>query len=152
MIDPITIWHGLQNIPNTHQSDSDRIYYCFCTDLINNFIKKCAITPYNLFSSANHRGEYLDIQLKTFFRDSYKPTIFPSSRLFMTKRADSVRIYKTRLLCYIISNNIILRTNKIQTKIDSNTLIISNMTEVNEIAEIITKGILLAENPIFSQK
>ena len=39
MLDPITIRHGLQNIPNTHQSGSDRIDYCFCTDLINNFIK-----------------------------------------------------------------------------------------------------------------
>ena len=85
MIDPITIRHGLRNIPNTHQSGSDRIDYYFCTNLINNFILKCAITPYNIFSSADHRGGYLDIQLKLFLRDPYKPTIFPSSRLLTTK-------------------------------------------------------------------
>ena len=64
------------------------------------------------------------------------------------KKPDSVRIYKTRLLNYIITNDIMSQTNKIQTKIDSNTLTIANMPEVYEIDEIITKGMLLAENPI----
>ena len=149
MIDPITLRHGLINIPNTHQSGSDRIDYCFCTDLINNFIKKCAITPYNLFSSADHRDGYLDIQLKIFLRDPFKPTIFPSSWLLTTKKSESVRIHKTILLRYIISNNIILRTNKIQSKIESNTLTTANMTEVNKIYKIITKGMLLAEKSIY---
>ena len=40
MIDPITIRHGLRNIPNTHLSGSDIIDYCFCIDVIYTFIKK----------------------------------------------------------------------------------------------------------------
>ena len=64
------------------------------------------------------------------------------------KKPNSVRIYKTRLLNYIITNDIMSQTNKIQTKIDSNTLTIANMPEVYEIDEIITKGMLLAEKSI----
>ena len=61
------------------------------------------------------------------------------------KKPESVCIYKTKPLKYIITNNIISRTNIIQEKIDSHTLTIANMNEVNEIDEIITKGMLLAE-------
>ena len=50
MIDPITLRHGFINIPNTHESDSQQIDYCFCTYLINNFIKLCVITSFNFFS------------------------------------------------------------------------------------------------------
>ena len=86
MIDPITIRHGFRNIPNTHQNGSQRIDYYFCTDLINNFIKLCAITPLNFFLSANHRGRYIDIQLEIFLRDPFKPIILPSSRLLTPKK------------------------------------------------------------------
>ena len=64
------------------------------------------------------------------------------------KKPESVCIYKTKPLKYIITNNIISRTNIIQEKIDSHTLTIANMNEVNEIDEIITKGMLLAEKSI----
>ena len=66
MVDLINLRHGFRNIPNTHQSDSQQIDYCFCTYLINNFIKLCAINPFNFFSSADHRGGYIDVQLKIF--------------------------------------------------------------------------------------
>ena len=86
MIDPITLRHGFRNTPNTHQSGSQRIDYCFCTDLINNVIKSCGITPFNFFSLADHRGGYIDIQLKLFLRDPFKSIILPSSQLLTTKK------------------------------------------------------------------
>ena len=71
------------------------------TDQINNFITIWAINPFNFFSSSDHQGSYLDIQLKTFLRNPFKPVILPSLRLLVTKKIYSVRIYKTRLLKYI---------------------------------------------------
>ena len=113
IIDPITLRHGFRNIPNTHQGGSQQIDYWLCTDLINYVIKSCAINPFNFFSSADHWGGYLDIQIKLFLRDPFKPIILPSSRLLTTKNPESVCIYRTRLIKYIITNNIISRTNKI---------------------------------------
>ena len=89
MIDPITFRHGFRNIPNTHQSGSQRIDSCFYIDLINNFIKLCAITLFNFFSSADHSGGYIDIQLKILFRDPFKQIILPSSRLLTPKNLHS---------------------------------------------------------------
>ena len=67
MIDPITLQHGYKHIPNTHQSGSQRIDFFLCTNEINRFITKCAITSFNCFSSSDHRYSYLDIQIKKIF-------------------------------------------------------------------------------------
>ena len=112
MIDPITLRHGYKHIPNTCQSGSQRIDHCLCTNQINNFITKCAITPFNFFSSSDHRSSYLDIQLKRFLLDSFTLVILSSSRLLTTKKIDYVRIYKTRLLKYITTNNILSSTKQ----------------------------------------
>ena len=85
MIDPITLRNGYINITNTLQRGSQKIDFCFCIELINTFITKCAITSFNFFSSPDHRGIYLDILLKLFLHEIFKPVVTPSSRLLMTK-------------------------------------------------------------------
>ena len=77
MIDPIYCSTRIKKIPNNHQSGSQRIDFCLYTDQINNFITKSAITPFNFFSSPDHRGSYIDIQLELFIRDSFKSVILP---------------------------------------------------------------------------
>ena len=61
-------------------------------------------------------------------------------------------MYKTKLLKYIVTQNIIQRTNKIQEKIESHTLTPVDITEVNTIDEFTTKGIISAEKNLFSPK
>ena len=63
IIDSITLRHEYRNIPNIHQRGSKRRDFCFCTDKINNFITKYAITSFDFFSSCDHRGICLNIQL-----------------------------------------------------------------------------------------
>ena len=69
MIDPIPVHHGCATELNTHKRSSDRIDFALCTRLINAFITKYGINPFDQISQFDHRGIYLDIQVKEFLQD-----------------------------------------------------------------------------------
>ena len=59
--DPIFNKHGSHLESNTHKSGISRIYYAFCNPHIKKFIIRCEITLFDLFTSSDHRGLYLDV-------------------------------------------------------------------------------------------
>ena len=67
--DPIFNKHGSHLEPNTHKSGISRIDYAFCTPHIEKFIIRCGITPFDLFTSSDHRGLYLDVHLLSYLKN-----------------------------------------------------------------------------------
>ena len=59
MIDPILVRHGCVNELNTHKRGSDRIDFVLCTRVINEFITKCDILPFDQIFQSDHRGIYI---------------------------------------------------------------------------------------------
>ena len=68
MTDPIFNKHGNHLEPNTHKNGVSRIDYAFCTPHLEKFIIRCGITPFDLFTSSDHRGLYLDINMFSIFK------------------------------------------------------------------------------------
>ena len=96
MIDPILVRRGCTTEPNTHNCGSDRIDFVLCTRLINDFITKCGITPFDQISQSDHRGIYLNIQVKAFLQDDIVSSAL-TSRILSSKSPDHVPTYKIEL-------------------------------------------------------
>ena len=69
LCDPIFIIHGEHKEPNTYIRGSDRIDYILCTPKLLKYILRCGILPFEMATTADHRGEYLDIRLCKFLQD-----------------------------------------------------------------------------------
>ena len=48
---------------NTYKCDSQRIEFCFFTPYIEKYVIRCGITPFDLFTSSDHREIYLNIHI-----------------------------------------------------------------------------------------
>ena len=116
MIDPILVRHGCAAEPNTHKRGSDRIDFVLCTRLINDFITKCGIVPFDQISLSDHRGIYLDIQVKAFLQDDIVSSAL-TSRILSSKSPDHVSTYKTELQKFIKTKNVVKRINNIKIKL-----------------------------------
>ena len=66
LCDPIFMLHGEHKEPNTYIQGSDRIDYIHCTPKLLKHILRCGILPFDMATTADHRGEYLDIRLCKF--------------------------------------------------------------------------------------
>ena len=62
LTDPIFNKYGSHLEPNTHKSYIFRIDYAFCIHHLENFMIRCGITPFNFFTSFDHRGLYLNLK------------------------------------------------------------------------------------------
>ena len=145
IIDPILVRHGCATKPNTHKRGADRIDFVLCTQLINDFITKCGITPFDQISQSDHRGIYLDIQVKSFLQEDIV-SLALTSRILSIKSPDHVSTYKTELQKFIKANNIVKSNNNINIKIKiKKTLQPIDMIMINALDNTITKGMLQAE-------
>ena len=84
LTDPIFNKHGSHLEPNTHKSGISRIDYAFCTPHIEKFIIRCGINPFDLFTSSDHRGLYLDVNIFSYLKYSSTTPSTPKSRLLIS--------------------------------------------------------------------
>ena len=147
LVDPLINKFGIYSELPTHQSGSNIIAFLFCTPSIEKFIFRIGILPIHEISPSNHRGYILDVYLLAFLNDlDHIPS--SNTRLLSTQSPDSSLIYKTNLSKYILKHNIINQVNTIQDKIESKTLNSSDQQYLNEIDQLITKGMLFSEYKI----
>lgn len=81
MTDHIFNKHGNCLESNTYKRDSQTIDFCFCTPHVEEFIFRCGITPFDLLTSSDHRGIYLDINILAYLKDSFTNLPTLDSRL-----------------------------------------------------------------------
>ena len=93
MIDLVIVRHGYVHEPKTHQRDFDKIDVALCIRLIISFITKRSITPFDQISQFDHRGIYLDIQVKALLQDNIVSSTL-TSRILSTKSPNNVSTYK----------------------------------------------------------
>ena len=86
MTDPIFNKHGNHLEPNTHKNGVSRIDYAFCTPHLEKFIIRCGITPFDLFTSSDHRDLYLDVKKLSYLQDSSTTPSNPESGTVLTKK------------------------------------------------------------------
>ena len=97
MLDPLLYRHNIKYEPHTHKRGSFRIDFAVCTKIINKYITKCGILPFDTVTVSDHRPFYLDVNIFAFLNDKvYLPT--PKSRLLSSKAPDTVAMYKQNMI------------------------------------------------------
>ena len=147
LTDPLINKFDIEGEPSTHQQRSYRIDFLLCTPGIETFILRISILPLREISPSDHRGIILDVHLQAFLND-LDHISSTSIRLLSTQSPDSSLIYKTNLIKYTITHNIINQLNNIQNKIDSKTLTSSDQPYLNQVDQLITEGMLFSEYKI----
>ena len=147
LIDPLINKFGIEGIPPTYQGGSYIIDFLLCTPGIEKFILRIDILPLHEISPSAHRRFILDVHLRAHLNDlDHTPS--SNTRLLSTQSPDSSLIYKTHLSKHILKHSIINQVNTIQDKIESKTLNSSDQQYLNEIDQLITKGMLFSEYKI----
>ena len=85
MIDPILVRHGYVNEPNIHNRGSDRIDFALCTRLINKFITKRGILPFDQIYQSDHSGIYISRYTSKVFLQDDIVSLLLTSRILSTK-------------------------------------------------------------------
>ena len=151
MLDPLLYRHNLKYEPHTHKRGSFRIDFVVCTKIINQYITKCGILPFDTVTVSDHRPFYLDVNMFAFLNDKvYLPT--PTSRLLSFKAPDVVATYKQNMIIYLTKHNILDRINVINDKLKDNQLFSRDLIKINRIDELITTGMIQSEERIKKSK
>ena len=141
--DPIFNKRGNNLKPNTYKRGISRIDFCFCTPHIKDFIISCEMTPFDLFTSSDHRGIYLDVNILAYWRNFSIISPTSDSRLLSSTNSRATTQYKQELM------KLFLKTiNIIQRKIDNNSINESDKIQVNKVDITITKCMLKVDNKI----
>ena len=88
ILDSFISRHDVDLEPCTHDNGSKRIDFAFCTQIIDKYITRYGILPYEIVSPTNHRGMYLDINILDFLKDKVNLLTLP----------DSVSCYKYNMI------------------------------------------------------
>ena len=148
MCDPIFNQHGSKNEPNTHIKGSKRIDYIFCTQHISKYIISSGILPFDFVTTTDHRALFIDIYLHKYLRNPTQEYQDPQTRRLLTTITKGVQKYKGYLFKYIKDNKLYERISILQTKLKDKSLTIKEMNNINNIDEMMTKGMLKAEQQI----
>lgn len=132
MTDPIFNKHGSHLEPNIHKNDVSRIDYVFFTPHLEKFILRCGISTFDLFTSSDHRGLYLDINILVYLKDSSTSPPTLESRLLISTNPRATTQYKRELMRLFLQNNVLPNIKIIQKKIENKSLNESDMLHVNK--------------------
>ena len=122
LTDPIFNKHDSHLEPNSYKRGSSRIDYAFCTPHIEKFIIRCGITPFDFFTSSDHRGLYLNINIFSYLKDSSTTPPTPESRLLVSTNPKATNQYKKDLMQLFLQHNVLKNITIIQTKIENSSL------------------------------
>lgn len=104
------------------------------------------MTTYDEISSSDHRGKFLDIQMRKFLANSFLEVTDHTSR----KLRETVGFvtYKQHLMNFTTTNKIFDRTNNFNDKLSKDKLTPDDIKEINDLDELITKEMLASEDKI----
>ena len=137
--------------PFTYKNGSKRIDFTFCTQIIDTYITRCGILPFDTISPTPHRGIYLDINILDFLKDKiHLPT--PAFRILSTKAPDSVSCYKHNMILCLKEHNILQQITAIDNKIRNNTLVVKDLNNMNFLDDVITKIMITSEEKVKKSK
>ena len=146
--DPIFMLHGAHREPNTYIRGSDRIDYLLCTPKLLKYILLCGILPFDMATTTDYRGEYLDIILCKFLQNHFQEHQEPIQRHLHSTFTKGVVKYKYYLYKNTTNNNITGTIQSIKHKIINNTLQIKHMGIINDVDSKMTTGMLKTEKQI----
>lgn len=104
--------------PNTYKRVIQRIYICFCTSHIEEYIIHCGITPFDLLTPLDDRDIYLDINILLYTKDSFTNPPHPNSRLLISTTPQAIIQYKQELMKRFLQHDFFNKMNNIH-KIDN---------------------------------
>ena len=141
LMDPITQEHGYINELETYIRGKDRIDFIFCTLNIAAFVTACGIT-----------SQFLDIRLQQFLAKSFQEVADHTSRKLQTRDSAGIVTYKEHLREFTTTHHIFNRINNLKHKLSKEQLKIEDMKEINDLDDLITKGMLASENKILKRQ
>ena len=152
LIDSIAQAHGYINEPETYIRGKDRIDFIFRTLNIVGFVTACGITSYDEVAPSDHRGEFLDIRLQQFLANSFQEVMDHTSRKLQTMDSAGVVTYKEHLSEFTTTHKIFNRINNLKHKLSKEQLKLEDMKEINDLDDLIAKGMIASENKILKRQ
>jgi hypothetical protein len=64
LVDPHAIHHGTDQEPSTYSRGTKRLDYIFVSPSVLPFIQKCGIDPFHQILYTDHRGLFIDADIK----------------------------------------------------------------------------------------
>ena len=95
MSDPISNKNETNNEHNVYNRESQIIDYIFFTSGVTIFIRYCSILSFDMITTSNHRGLFLNIDLVITLKDPLYQHTTTTDRLFKINNPKCVHKYKT---------------------------------------------------------
>lgn len=117
--------YGTNKELTTYKRVTKRIDCIFWTKIISKYITESGILSFDTVDPSNHRAIYLNINIIDFLQ--YKMhLLIPTTRLLSTINPDAIAIYKSYMIQFIQSNDIMKKINKIDNKIQNKSITCEN--------------------------
>ena len=134
-----------------HISEKDRIDFIFCTLNIAVFITACGITSYDAVIPPDYRVGILDIRLQQVLENSFQKVTDHTSRKIQNRDSAGVVTYKEHLREFTTTHHTFDRINKLNHKLSKEQLKPYDMIDINDLDDLITKGMIASENKILKR-
>jgi hypothetical protein len=145
LADPHATFHGTDGEPSTYSRGSKRLDYVFVTQRVLQYIKYCGIDPFHQVLFTDHRGLFLDIDLKGLLGSDLAHMV-PAKARGVSSHTDKPEVYITALHEHLTANNVFNNSAKIFTKARESDRASDQLVEaINKIDRTLTFGMLLAE-------
>jgi hypothetical protein len=145
LVDPHASAHGIAGEPSTHSRGSKCLDYVLVSSAVLPFIRKCGIDPFHQILFTDHRGLFLDIDLKGLLGGELAQILAPKSR-GVSSNTDKPEVYIQASHQHLSSNNV--STNSASMFAAARTVhTVPNalITAINKFDRTITQGMPLAE-------
>jgi hypothetical protein len=137
--------HGVQAEPNTYSRGSKRIDYIFVSPSILDHVDICGIQPFHSVINSDHRGLFVDLDLKGILGGEMASIVPPKLRGVSSKTEEPGK-YILALHKHLTANNVFRKSVGVfEAARQYHRVPADLVTTINKFDRTITQGMLLAE-------
>jgi hypothetical protein len=145
LVDPHASAHGIAGEPSTCSRGSKRLDYVLVSSAVLPFIRKCGTDPFHQIPFTDHRGLFLDIDLKGLLGGELAQILAPKSR-GVSSKTDKPEVFIQASHQHLSANNVFATSASVFAAARTfRTVPNALITAINKFDRTITQGMLLAE-------
>ena len=146
LADPHANAHGTNGEPSTYSRGTKQLDYVFISPRILPFIQKYGIHPFHQVIFTDHRGLFLDMDLKDLLGGVLAQIQAPKAR-GVSSHTDKPKVYAQALHKHLTDNNVFTTANAAFAKATPLDRVPADLVlAINKLDRTITQVMLLAEN------
>jgi hypothetical protein len=145
LVDPHAANHGTAQEPSTYSRGTKRLDYVFISPRVLPFIQHCGIDPFHQIIFTDHRGMFLDVDIKGLLGGEMAQIQTPQIR-GVSSNMDKPETYIWALHAHLMKNNVFSNSAPIfEAAKYFDQLPPRMVTKINKFDGTITQGVSLAE-------